>query len=157
MRIDDAADECEQSSASPRAAGGKPAQDVILFLCGHNAGRSIMAEAWFNAHNRNPAVRAVSAGTEPATEINPEVRRVLEEHHIAIGGLGPKMLTADILNGVSGVYTMGCNVSTDDVPPAKLRGDLGIDDPHRQDRAAVRHIFDTLKQRLEPLLEHFNS
>jgi len=39
---------------------------TILFACVHNAGRSQMAAAWFNALCDPKAARAISAGTQPA-------------------------------------------------------------------------------------------
>src|SRR6202789_4391704 len=38
---------------------------TVLFACVHNAGRSQMAAAWFNALSDLTKARAVSAGTEP--------------------------------------------------------------------------------------------
>ena len=51
---------------------------TVLFVCVHNAGRSQMAEAVLNqlAAGR---VRAISAGTEPAKEIEPLVVKVMHE------------------------------------------------------------------------------
>ena len=128
------------------------AEKTVLFLCGHNAGRSLMAEAWFNARNRNPGVVALSAGTDPAGEVNPQVRALLEAEGISTARLRPKALDASLLGRADEVYTMGCNVSTTDVPCDKLRGDLGLDDPHGQDEDAVRRIFEQLKQKLAPLI-----
>jgi len=39
---------------------------TILFACVHNAGRSQMAAAFFNALADPRKARAISAGTEPA-------------------------------------------------------------------------------------------
>ena len=52
---------------------------TVLFACVHNAGRSQMAAAWFDAL-ANPAVaRAISAGTEPGTRVRPEVLEAMKE------------------------------------------------------------------------------
>ena len=51
--------------------------NTVIFACIHNAGRSQMAAAWFNALADTAKARAVSAGTEPAArvrEIREEVR-----------------------------------------------------------------------------------
>ena len=44
----------------------------MLFVCTHNAGRSIVAAALLHVH-QPPGVRAGSAGTDPADVINPTV------------------------------------------------------------------------------------
>src|SRR5438270_80738 len=46
--------------------------EYVLFVCNHNAGRSQMAQAFFERH-APPGVRAESAGTQPADAIWPEV------------------------------------------------------------------------------------
>ncbi|MES1209775.1 MAG: arsenate reductase ArsC, partial [Pseudomonadota bacterium] len=52
---------------------------TVLFACVHNAGRSQMAAAWFNALANPAAARAVSAGTEPGTRVHPEVLEAMKE------------------------------------------------------------------------------
>lgn len=47
--------------------------NTVLFACIHNAGRSQMAAAWFNALADKTKASAVSAGTEPGTRVHPEV------------------------------------------------------------------------------------
>lgn len=57
----------------------------ILFVCNHNAGRSQMAQAFFERHA--PAdVRAESAGSQPTTELWPEVVEVMREVGIDLAG-----------------------------------------------------------------------
>ena len=52
---------------------------TVLFACIHNAGRSQMAAAWFNALADEAKARAVSAGTEPGTRVHPEVLTAMRE------------------------------------------------------------------------------
>jgi len=47
--------------------------NTVIFASIHNAGRSQMAAAWFNALADSTRVRAVSGGTEPGTRLHPEV------------------------------------------------------------------------------------
>src|SRR5213079_2253857 len=51
----------------------------VIFACIHNAGRSQMAAAFFNALADPKKVRAASAGTEPADHVHPEVVAVMRE------------------------------------------------------------------------------
>ena len=61
----------------------------VLFVCVHNAGRSQMAEAFFNAlaAERDLAVRAASAGTAPGERINPTAVEVMGEIGIPLDGV----------------------------------------------------------------------
>jgi protein-tyrosine-phosphatase len=57
---------------------------VVLFLCTHNAGRSLAAKVLLD-HYAQCRVDVRSAGSEPAYELNPSVVAVLQER-----GLDPK-------------------------------------------------------------------
>ena len=50
---------------------------MVLFACVHNAGRSQMAAAFFNAIADPARARALSAGTQPAQHVHPEVVAVM--------------------------------------------------------------------------------
>ena len=52
---------------------GKP--QTVVFACVHNAGRSQMAAAFFNASADPHKARAVSAGTEPGERVHEVVVR----------------------------------------------------------------------------------
>jgi len=79
----------------------------ILFLCGHNSGRSIAAEAI--CKKIRPELKASSAGTKPGKRINPEVKKSLQKKDFSVVGLFPKSI--DDVGGLSKwnkVITMGC-------------------------------------------------
>jgi arsenate reductase len=86
----------------------------ILFVCVENAGRSQMAEAFAASHGMS----AMSAGTLPATALNPVVAAVMKEKGIDISANRPKLLTMDMVNEADLVITMGCSV--DQVCPAPM-------------------------------------
>jgi arsenate reductase len=48
---------------------------TILFACVHNAGRSQMSAAFFNAIADPAKAVGISAGTEPGVRVHPEVSR----------------------------------------------------------------------------------
>jgi protein-tyrosine-phosphatase len=56
---------------------------VVLFVCGHNSGRSQMAEAFFNRLAKGKG-KAKSAGTQPAQTVNPVVVEAMREVGIDI-------------------------------------------------------------------------
>jgi protein-tyrosine-phosphatase len=49
--------------------------NTVIFACIHNAGRSQMAAAWFNALADSARARAVSAGTDPGSSSGQSSRR----------------------------------------------------------------------------------
>ena len=52
---------------------------TVLFACVHNAGRSQMAAAFFNALADPAKARAISAGTRPGTHVHPEVHETMRQ------------------------------------------------------------------------------
>ena len=64
----------------------------VLFVCVHNAGRSQMAEAYFNHMAKGKAI-AISAGTRPAAHKDSGVVEAMNEIGIDIRNQRPKHLT----------------------------------------------------------------
>lgn len=69
---------------------------TILFACTHNAGRSQMAAAFFNQLAPPEAGTGVSAGTQPAASLHPEVIAVLREAEIDLSAARPRLLTPEL-------------------------------------------------------------
>ena len=63
----------------------------VLFVCVHNAGRSQMAAALLE-RKAEGRVRVLSAGSEPADELNPAVVEAMGELGIDISDERPKKL-----------------------------------------------------------------
>ena len=66
----------------------------VLFVCVHNAGRSQMASALVTLRS-NDRIGVLSAGSEPAAELNPTVVEAMREIGVDLGGAFPKELTDD--------------------------------------------------------------
>ena len=66
---------------------------IILFVCVENAGRSQMAEGFFNQRYAPRGYRAVSAGTRPASQINPIAVQTMKEVGIDINSQKSKVIT----------------------------------------------------------------
>ena len=79
---------------------------TVLFVCVGNAGRSQMAEAFFNQLARGKA-KALSAGTNPAANVEPTVVKVMKEVGIDISGNKPKPLTPEMIDQANLVVTHG--------------------------------------------------
>jgi arsenate reductase len=92
-----------------------PAQRRVLFVCTHNAGRSIVAAALLNAHQ--PAgVQADSVGNDPADTLNPTVVAALAERGISLAGVSPKPITLEFLAGADLVITMSRHATGPTLP-----------------------------------------
>jgi len=126
--------------------------NTVIFACVHNAGRSQMAAAWFNTLVDPNRARAVSAGTEPADRIHPEVLTVMREVGIELGAAQPRLLTSVLMTEASDLVTMGCGESCPTAPPGLRRLDWPLADPKGQPADRVRAIRDEIRARVESLL-----
>lgn len=127
------------------------APDLVVFACVHNAGRSQMAAAFFNAAADPGKARALSAGTDPATRVHPEVVAAMGEIGIDVSGAVPRRLTADLAAGARLLVTMGCGDRCPYIPGAEL-DDWPLPDPRGQALEGVRAIRDEVKARVERLV-----
>src|SRR5688572_30000354 len=107
---------CHRGARLPRALPQGAFMNIVLFACVQNAGRSQMAAAWFN-HLADPArARAISAGTQPADHVHPEVMRVLAEDGLDVQIDAPRLLTTELARSATLLITMGCGESCPVVP-----------------------------------------
>lgn len=127
--------------------------DKIVFACVHSAGRSQMAAAFFNRLADSSRAQAISAGTQPAAQLHPEVVAAMREVGIDLSGARPQQLTPDLASDAAWLVTMGCGDECPIVPGAK-REDWPLQDPKGQDLAAVRAIRDEVRARVEAFVEH---
>jgi arsenate reductase len=113
-----------------------------------------MAEAFFNYLARGDAL-ADSAGTSPASAVNPIVVQAMREVGIDISQRKPKALTFDMVENADRVITMGC--SAEKVCPASFipTEDWDLEDPHDQPIEKIRQIRDEIKARGEVLVKEF--
>jgi arsenate reductase len=124
---------------------------TVIFACVHNAGRSQMAAAFFNALADSSKARAVSAGTDPGPQVHPEVVAAMHEVGIDLKRAVPRLLTPELAQDASWLITMGCGDACPVVPGVR-RGDWPLDDPKGQPLDRVRQIRDDIRQRIEAFL-----
>jgi len=123
----------------------------IVFACLHNAGRSQMAAAFFNALADPSKARAYSAGTQPAARVHPEVASVMREVGIDLASATPQRLTSELLAGADLLVTMGCGEECPFVPGVRVE-DWQLQDPKGQPLERVREIRDDIRRRVEQLI-----
>jgi arsenate reductase (thioredoxin) len=125
---------------------------TIVFACVHNAGRSQMAAAFFNALVDPARARALSAGTSPGERVHPEVVAVMREAGIDLASAKPQRLTPELAAGAQLLVTMGCG---DECPyiPGVIRDDWPLEDPKGKPLEEVRAIRDDIRRRVAMLVE----
>ena len=123
---------------------------TVLFVCIHNAGRSQMA-AGFLQHLGEGRIEVLSAGSQPAAQINPVAVEAMREVGIDITSAQPKVLTDEAVQQSDVVVTMGCG---DACPfyPGKRYEDWKLDDPAGQGIDAVRPIRDQIRVHVEQFI-----
>jgi protein-tyrosine-phosphatase len=122
----------------------------VLFVCVHNAGRSQMAAALLERYAAG-RVHIRSAGSEPASSLNPRVVEAMGEIGLDISREFPKPLTDDYVRAADVVITMGCG-DTCPIYPGKRYEDWELDDPAGQDLDTVRRIRDEIDVRIKKLV-----
>ena len=82
----------------------------ILFLCPHNAAKSVIAAAYFNrlAQQIGLQLTADSAGTEPSETVSPNVVAMLGNEGIDVSHHQPRCVNAHELEAARRVISIGC-------------------------------------------------
>ena len=123
----------------------------VLFVCIHNAGRSQMAAALLDREAAG-RVRVTSAGSQPASQLNPAVVQAMAEVGLDISREFPKPLTAAKVQAADVVISMGCGDACP-VYPGKRYLDWELPDPAGLELAAVRPIRDEIQNRVTALVD----
>ena len=124
---------------------------VVLFLCTHNAGRSLAARVLLD-HHAAGRVDVRSAGSEPGSELNPSVVALLAERGLDASQEFPKPLTDETALAADVVVTMGCG-DTCPYYPGKRYVDWDLEDPAGKSVEAVRPIVEEIDRRVRALLD----
>ncbi|HEU4568443.1 MAG TPA: arsenate reductase ArsC [Marmoricola sp.] len=124
---------------------------TVLFLCVHNAGRSQMA-AGFLQHLAGDRIDVLSAGSEPADQVNPIAVAAMAEEGIDIASERPQLLGDAAVQAADVVITMGCGDACP-IYPGKRYEDWALDDPAGQRIEVVRPIRDQIRARVERLVD----
>jgi arsenate reductase len=123
----------------------------VLFVCTQNAGRSQMAQAFFERHG--PAdVRAESAGDQPADAVHPVVVEAMREVGIDLSGRRPNKLTLEMQLHADWAITLACGAQCPYVP--SVVEDWDVADPAGRPLEEVRGIRDDIEQRVKDLAEN---
>jgi arsenate reductase (thioredoxin) len=122
---------------------------VILFVCVENAGRSQMAEGFFNQRYAPKGYHAISAGTRPVSQINLLAVQVMNEVGVDISSQKSKIITDDMIRSSAKSVNMGC-IERAECPLLFMNNviDWGIEDPKGKSIEKVREIRDEIDRRV---------
>ncbi|MEW6554730.1 MAG: arsenate reductase ArsC [Actinomycetota bacterium] len=123
--------------------------EKVLFVCGENACRSQMAEAFYNAMAAKST--AESAGTFPADRVNPLAVEVMREAGIDISSMRPVKLDLSRLDEFGRIISFGC-IAKAAFPARDRLEEWLIEDPAGQDIAFFRGVRDDIRSRVERLV-----
>jgi arsenate reductase len=127
-------------------------EKTILFVCVENAGRSQIAEGFFNKYAPE-GYRAISAGTKPVSQINPIAVDVMREVGIDISNQKSKDITEDMMRNSTKIVSMGC-MEKESCPTLFLHNliDWNMEDPKGKPIEKVREIRNQIEQRVMELV-----
>ena len=127
----------------------------VLFVCVHNAGRSIAASVLLD-HYAKGKVTVSSAGSNPAKEINPTVAEVLRERGLDPSKQFPKPLSESVTQQADVVITMGCGDACT-IYPGKRYLDWDLEDPSGKPIEKVRKIVDQIEEKVLGLVKELTT
>ncbi len=144
-----------QTGLRSNARGESPSRRLVLFVCVENTFRSVLSEAIFNTHAPQDW-KAVSAGVQPATAVNPVVIDLLGEIGIEVGTKTPQLVTEKMISAAGRVVTFGCL----DRCPINAK-DKSVDWPipaaTGKTLVELRAIRDELRRRINGLIVEIES
>jgi arsenate reductase len=128
---------------------------TVLYACVHNSGRSVAAKV-LTEHYAGDRIQVRSAGSEPGSQVNPVVARVLAVRGLSAEAETPKKLDDAAVRDADVVVTMGCG-ETCPYFPGKRYEDWVVDDPAGQDLDTVRRIVDEVDSRVRKLVDELTG
>lgn len=138
---------------APGVNGSEPPR--VLFVCTENSNRSQMAEGFARMHGAGRVI-AESAGSRPATRVNPRAVAAMAERGYDMTGHYSQSLVVAGPGPWDYVVTMGCRDTCPWVPAIE-QIDWEIPDPARVSDDEFRAIRDRIELAVLELLEKIGS
>ena len=125
---------------------------TVVFLCPHNALRSVIAASLFNKAAAGRA-RAESGGTEPDERVNERTITVLREVGIDVADVRPERVTRTQLEQADRVISLDCPLAPEWAAVAAGKLEVWpLPDTTGKPVEAVREVRDLIKARVDRLL-----
>ena len=130
---------------------------TVLFLCPHNALRSVIAAALLNQLADGRA-RGISAGTEPDERVNERTVTVLREVGIEVADETPGKVTLERLQQADRVVSLGCPLPSELAAAAEGKiEEWPMPDTAGKPVEAVREVRELIRVRVQGLLGELDS
>ena len=125
---------------------------TVLFLCPHNALRSVIAAGLFD-QRAGAGLRAASAGTEPDEAVNTRTLVVMQEVGVDVSGFRPQTVTREQIAAAERVISLDCPLAPELATAAagKLES-WPMPDTTGQPVDKVREVRDLIRDRVETLI-----
>ncbi len=133
----------------------KQGNSRIAFICVENARRSQMAEGFAEAFGEGK-IEVYSAGSRPASSIDPLVIEVMKEKGIDLSRKRPKTLNDLPPVEMDYLVTMGCEETCPAVATKKII-EWEIPDPKGKTIQYYRQIRDLIEDKVKTLLREANQ
>ena len=130
---------------------------TVLFLCPHNALRSVIAAELFNRLADGRA-RGESAGTDPDARVNERTIQVLREVGIEVADRPPERASRAWLERADRVISLGCPLEPELAAAAAGKiEEWPMPDTTGKPIEAVREVRDLIRARVERLLGELDA
>jgi len=124
----------------------------VLFACRENACRSQMAGA-FAQFTAGDKLEVITAGSQPAEQVNPDMVTVMHEKGIDMGFRVPQSLEDAVAQDKPEVIiTMGCEEACPLVPGAR-RLDWQLPDPAGKPLEFMRNVRNEIEKKVQDLIK----
>ena len=129
------------------------ARKKILFVCRENACRSQMASA-FTQYLAGDKIEAVSAGSEPADNINPDMVNAMQEKGIDMAFRSTRSLNQAVSEvRPDMIISMGCKEECPFIPGAQSL-DWDLPDPAGKSMEFMRTVRDEIEKRVKNIIRN---
>lgn len=130
---------------------------TVLFLCPHNALRSVIGAALLNQKAGGRA-RGESAGTEPDERVNERTITVLREIGIEVSDEKPGRVTLQQIQRADRVISLGCPLPPELASAAESKmEEWPMPDTAGKPVEAVREVRDLIGARVEQLIAELDA
>jgi arsenate reductase len=126
----------------------------IVFVCVENARRSQMAEGFAEVIGKGK-LEVYSAGSHPASEIDPLVIEVMTEKGIDLSGKEPKGLNDLPPVEMDYLITMGCEETCPAIPSKNII-EWNVPDPKGKLIGVFRDVRNIIEGKVKSLLEEID-
>ncbi len=85
-------------------------KQTILFLCPHNAAKSVIAAAYFNrfADEQQLSLVGDSAGTDPSDSVLPAAAAIMKAEGLDVSQFKPRLVAPDDFQTATRIISIGC-------------------------------------------------